>query len=325
MAKRSRRFWLGMAAGALLWGLAPQGAAAGVNPADPGLPRALTPWGASLDGRNFSSLCVGCHTENPSARTSAPAAMAVGDTEVMYRGSHFMRNRLDGVDRFTDPARAAPVASGGWEKVTAWATAGLSKYGVVATGQSVTGSAGELICESCHNLRMNGGRRLLLDVWSITSGEATLCSGCHAEISGATHHPLGAVNNADRAGVRNPPTDAAGGYLKTDGVRYYPPPHTVSCVSCHKPHDAWTATGARVLRRGASRVATLVGLLERPLNVVYYDNIPIAGGLRGQVITRKPAAVGAATGVHRNADMDDGKRLVINADPLCDACHKYND
>lgn len=320
MARRGRVFWLGVAAlGAAA--LAPRQGLGRVNPADPGLPRVVLMWGTTFDGRHGSSLCVACHTENPSARIPGPTVLPVGDTEPLYRGSHFMRNRLDGIDRFTAPAKAQPVP-GGWEKVTAWATGGLSKYAVGTT--SVIGAPGELICESCHNLVMNAGSKQLLDSWNRTTGAVLLCGGCHAGVTGSQHHPLGAVNITDRGGVRNLPIDQANNYVKTDGVRYFPPPNTVTCVSCHKPHDAQTATGARVLRRGASQVTSVSSVFEKAVNVLYYDNAPVTG-LRGQVIARKPAAVVAVTGLHRQGDMDDARPLVVNGDPLCDACHKYND
>ncbi len=322
MGRRGRGFWLGVAwLGAAA--LAPREGLGRANPADPGLPKSVAMWGTTFDGRHGSSLCVACHTENPSARIPGPTLLPAGDTEPLYRGSHFMRNRLDGIDRLTTPAKAQAVPAG-WEKVTAWSTGGLSKYAVGLA--SVTAAPGELICESCHNVVVNGGAKMLLDTWSRATGAAALCSGCHAGVLGTQHHPLGAVNNAERAGVRNLPIDHANNYLKTDGVRYFAPPHTVTCVSCHKPHEAQTATGARVLRRGASQVATVAGVFERAVNVLYYDNAPVAG-LRGQVIARKPAAVAIVTGLHRHTDMDDTplKPLVVNADPLCDACHKYND
>lgn len=269
-------------------------------------------WGRAYPANQFSALCVGCHTENPSARIlNLPGALPFGEPETDYRGSHFVRNRLDGSDHLTDATRAAQ-----WEKLTAWIGSGeASRYGNNATFQSMTGASGEMLCESCHNVARNTGTAaMLLEEHDATTGAATLCTGCHAGFTGASHHPLGDIT-ISLAGVR-PPNDVAARIAETDGVRYFPSTATVkvTCLSCHKAHDAHRSTGARVLRRGASRVVGIPGILDRSVNVQYY-------GSPGAVLFR------STNGLHRQSDVDATGvvRLVTNRDPLCDTCHTYDD
>ncbi|MDF1554083.1 MAG: hypothetical protein P1P84_13520 [Deferrisomatales bacterium] len=61
------------------------------------------------------------------------------------------------------------------------------------------------------------------------------------------------------------------------------------------------------------------GVWERPVNVVYYADIPDVGYSPGDVVSR------SSNGLHRQSDMSGGNRLVTNGDPLCDTCHKLND
>lgn len=285
-----------------------------------GLPRSWTPTAARglfvapapvVSGNALSAMCVECHGANRSGALRF-GARPFGEAEARYRGSHFIRNAMDGLVHATV---ASPP-----EKLDEWGGTGTgrrSKYGNFTTLQSVTGVAGEMVCESCHNLVRNSNPSLLLDAFSGGTGVATLCQGCHATITGLpSHHPLGAVDATDDASVRNPPLDP----LETDEVRYFAAPNVVTCVSCHKVHDAQTATGARILRRGHSQVAAIAGVLQGPVNVVYYVDRPDTGSVPGTQLSR------SSTGLHRQSDMIvAGRRLVTSADPLCDACHKYDD
>lgn len=288
-------------------------------PPDRGLPR-VSLWGGVYEGRHFSSLCVGCHTENPSAHFPVPV-MPTGDVEPAYRGSHFVRHALGGTDRFTDM-----VAAERWEKRDAWSSGALSRYGDRANQVSITGAPGEMLCESCHDLVKNKGGRLLLEAYD--GGEETaLCRGCHADVTGESHHPLGAVDTSDRGGVRNPLPAAAA----TGGVAYFGTGDVVSCASCHLPHRAQTATGARVLRRGASKVPAALG---GAVNAAYYEGLPATylGSAVSYVVgdqVNYSRSTGSADpdagGLLRQADYPSGERASWESGPLCDVCHKYND
>lgn len=289
------------------------------------LPPTVTVWGTSYESRNFSAICVSCHTENPSAHIPA-SSLPFSESETFYRGSHFVRNTLDGADRQTIKKWA--------EKTTQWAgSLGYSKYGVLATKSSVTGANGEMICESCHNLVINKGENLLLETYDAATGNVALCVGCHVNEATGTpyHHPLsGTTVGADAdypAGshfldvthISHLRTVAAieADKSKTLGTGYYGTGPLLTCMGCHKPHRAMTSTGARILRRGNSLVTTT---LNKPINVVYTNGVPDPGVVTGDVILRAPSGK-TATGLHRQSDMDSGKRIVINSDPLCQACH----
>lgn len=327
-----KRWGAGRVVGAVALAAALAGGAWGAMGPGKGLPQnwnmtAARGYGAltGLNGNPISAMCVECHWVNPSARIRPLGTIPAGDLEPQHRGSHFVRHRLDGFDRVT--------ANTGWEKLDAWASGGLSKYGNFALRQSVTGVAGDLMCESCHNLLRNvADSPLLLDGYDKSTGVVPLCRGCHADITGPPgHHALGAADNTDGPGTRNPPIDPA----KTGGVGYFPAPNVVSCVSCHKPHRAMTGTGARLLRRGASQVGGIPGVLEKPVNVVYYAGKPTT--YKGVAVAYQVGdhanfsrATGEnlpdAAGLYRLSDFAPyGERAVYDSGPVCDACHKHND
>src|SRR5512145_351762 len=111
-----------------------------MNPANPGLPRTSIS-GTWYDNNQYSAVCVKCHQRNPSGYTQDNVGL----------GSHFV---------FGGPSlRTANTA---WEKIDAWPSGALSRYGAVNDNVSVVGVPGELICESCHSLRTNSGRAKLV-------------------------------------------------------------------------------------------------------------------------------------------------------------------
>ena len=179
-------------------------ARAAINPADPGLPRADAYGQVGIPNNGASALCVECHTENPTPG----------------RGTHFVLNALTGALRTTHSGGGWPEAawgvrdSGEFFKITPWTeedwgNGGSSKYGDARTWESVVYAGGEpvvaaeasrletspqamadleIICESCHNLRVNveGRYNLLAKVTSspvpddtVEGGHAPLCVGCH--------------------------------------------------------------------------------------------------------------------------------------------------
>ncbi len=179
-------------------------ARAAINPADPGLPRADAYGQTGIPNNGASALCVECHTENPTPG----------------RGTHFVLNALTGVLRTTHSGGGWPDAmwgvreGGEFFKITPWTeddwgNGGSSKYGDARTWESVVYVGGEpviaaeacrpedspqamaeleIICESCHNLRVNveGRYNLLAKVTSsptpddtVEGGHAPLCVGCH--------------------------------------------------------------------------------------------------------------------------------------------------
>jgi cytochrome c553 len=258
----------------LLFGLASAPFAfAGINPANPGFPTVTTVFGNSYDNNFYSAVCVVCHTRNPSSRTPDTAGL----------GSHFI---YGGAGLLT--------GNTGNEKLTAWASGGVSRYGKTGDNVNVAGVAGELICESCHNMLRNTGRNKLLANDNEATDPSALCEGCHAK-TGAGHHLLtgepstlhpGNLSNADSYFVRNPPL--AGSEVT------YPGANAVNCRSCHKPHDAQTQTGARILKRGSRTT----------------DNAAVQGdGVNGMERTTENT-------------INPGTPIVKDFEPLCNACHK---
>ncbi|GAB6063284.1 hypothetical protein [Deferrisoma palaeochoriense] len=194
--------------GRLVWALAgalwAAAAGAAINPADPGLAKADAYGEKGIPNNGASALCVECHTENPTPG----------------KGTHFVLNALTGTLRRTNSGGGWPDAmwgvrdAGEFFKITPWleedwGNGGSSKYGDADTWESVVYTGGEaviaaeacrsetnpaamgaleLICESCHNLRVNieGRYNLLAKVTSspvpddtVEGGHAPLCVGCH--------------------------------------------------------------------------------------------------------------------------------------------------
>lgn len=272
--------------------IAAAGAAmAGINPANPSLPTVTTVFGGSYDNNNYSAVCVACHTRNPSARTTDTAGL----------GSHFIFG-------------GSGVSTGNktLEKVSEWpitvpgpgVTGGLSRYGKTGDNVNVVGSTGEMICESCHNLLKNSGVNKLLAADNEATDPSALCEGCHAR-TGTGHHIMtaypptypetstlhgGTLNSDDSYYVRGKANLLAG-----SEVTYPPyPAHAINCRSCHKPHDAQTQTGARILKRGYRTT----------------DNAAVQGD--------------GVTGMERAAEnpINPGAPVVKDFEPLCNACHK---
>lgn len=258
---------------ALIAALAAAGpAAGGMNPGLPGFPR-VDLFGTTYDNNHYSSICVKCHQRNPSGTTPDAAG----------GGSHFVYG-----------GTGLGTGNTGWEKLDAWnGTGGLSRYGRTGDNVSVTGTAGELICESCHSLRRNTGRGKIVVQDNGTTDPSALCEGCHGETSGVHHAMTGdtvslygrALSTSDSLFVRSVP-------LVNSEVTY-PGANALNCRSCHKPHDAQTQTGARILKRGQEE----------------------GGG----------AVQGAgATGIERQADIDNtgASHLVTDFSALCNSCHR---
>jgi hypothetical protein len=257
-------------------------AMAGINPANPILPRVTTVFGGSYDNNNYSAVCVACHTRNPGIRT----------TDTSGLGSHFV---FGGAGLLT--------GNTGVEKLTAWpitvpgpgVTGGMSRYGKTGDNVNVVGTTGEMICESCHNLLKNSGVNKLLVVDNLASDPSAMCEGCHSR-TGPGHHlltgesstipPLHVLSTADSDFVRNIPL--AGSEVT------YPAANAITCRSCHKPHDAQTQAGARILKRGYRTS----------------DNAAVQGD--------------GVTGMERITEnsINPGNKIVKDPEPLCNACHK---
>lgn len=243
-----------------------------------GFPDVTTVYDGAVYPKNgYSALCVACHTRNPATRDSVPGTD--------YHGSHFVFG-------------GATLATGNlpWQKLDAWpGTGGLSRYGGLAN-LSQTGTAGELICESCHSLRANTGKNKLLVTDNATTDPSPLCEGCHGR-TGAGHHVLtgdlssthaGVMNNTDSPFVRNPVlVGSEVTYSGTNGV---------NCRSCHVAHNGWTKAGARVLKRG-------------------YRSTD-GSGVNGV----------AVSGVERASEnpVTPGQSVVTDQEPLCNGCHKVS-
>ncbi|NOY46601.1 MAG: hypothetical protein GXP50_14295 [Deltaproteobacteria bacterium] len=289
----------------------------GINPANPGLPTASA-YGTTYTGNAASAMCVDCHTANPKPNS----------------GTHFVAHY--------DGSAVRTTGNLSYEKTDSWSggAAYLSRYANPAppdpTAQSVTGQTGEIICESCHNLVHNAaGGNNLLERFRENEDPSTLCEGCHtAQASGPpAHHPLTGdtvgpddddpanhtLNTGHASVVRSTP--ASGSEVT------YPAANAVNCASCHRPHGAQVQTGARALKRGLSAVTTIPNVQGKPVNVIYYDNVPEPGDVQGNVKQWDTGDV--VPGIDRQVDVETvlgaGKRLVSNPDPVCDACHVAND
>lgn len=273
---------------------------AGINPASPGLPTGL---------EEVSAMCVDCHTNNPKPNS----------------GTHFVVHNAGAAVRNT--ANTAIEFLGNWP-----VSLTPSKYGVVVPGAmpttSTTVARGEMLCESCHNLRKNiaGGNNLLAEYGKTASD--TLCITCHATPAGGppNHHPMTGNNvgpDRDNAAAHVLTTTHTS-HLQPSPLPgndvYYPAANQMSCASCHSPHGAGEGGGARVLRRGHSASATWPGY---EINLIYAANNPRPGDIAGDI---KIWDTGDLTpGIDRQADITAAfgaqYRLVTNVDPLCDACH----
>ena len=196
-----------------------------INPASPGLPAADAYGEEGIPNNGASAMCVECHTENP----------------VPGSGTHFVLNSLAGELRTTHSGGGWPEAAWGireageFFKITPWieeewGTGGFSRYGDTETWESVVYAGGEpviaaeacrleqspsamagleIICESCHSLRMNveGRYNLLAKVTSsptpddtVEGGHAPLCVGCH----GFLYQDDGGVANSINSNWNDP-------------------------------------------------------------------------------------------------------------------------
>jgi hypothetical protein len=160
-------------------------------------------------------------------------------------------------------------------KVSAWSGTGyFSSYGAPNTGGGgnvAPVSAGEIICESCHNILYNDGQKnpgnytsalaagwqsnLLLqryedDLPGTGSGSgpyavgSELCTGCHDPAT-AIHHPitgypalvpLSGLVLRTGAGSFADQTSAPIGGGAAPGTLSYPQANQLDCDSCHRPH-----------------------------------------------------------------------------------------
>ena len=260
----------------------------GLNPVQP-VPSVLLDDGKAYQGNQYSSVCVKCHTRAP--RRSALDNTALGSHFVNASGkttNHKEANeKIDVWD-----ISSAPIYSGG-----------ISRYGQVGGIVSVTGQAGEMICESCHSLKNNVGTFKLLAFDNVASDFSYLCRGCHGPTAGG-HHPLTGetvsttgqpLNNSASSYIRNPPAFPAISQVT------YPGPDKLNCRSCHIPHQAQTSTGARILKRGYR-----FGSGPDDLN-------------RGKAVT----GIGDNSNlIIRQYDVTAPNRLVTDFTPLCDCCHQ---
>lgn len=161
----------------------------------------------SQDNSYASAFCVECHGLNPSALILTPevgggvnaaallaqigshtVADAIGDSNTGggYVGGS-LRDRRSG----TTVTITQPRTAGQFEKLLAWGPSanannddkGLSKYGITGTEtrNSTVASAGDMICESCHNVLVNAGDQMLLEQFGHdgTAGNDKICLGCH--------------------------------------------------------------------------------------------------------------------------------------------------
>ncbi len=244
----------------------PVSVSAAMNPVTKGLPTVQV-YGENFGQNIMSALCVACH-----ARTAVPYSdnTVIGSHFVYRDASHLTRNLAV------------------WEKIVAWDNTTFSKYGNNAAANQPPGTPGEMICESCHNMKKNTGVYKLLASDSESTDPNALCMGCHTLPSMTGHHPMTGDLISTRDGL---PLKTAGGsaYAVPLDNATYPGSDRLNCWSCHRPHKAQTVTGARVLKKG------------------------IGAGVLGV----------SGTGVDRQYDISPtgDSRLVTDYTPLCDSCH----
>ena len=210
-----------------------------------------------------SDMCVDCHTTNPSTYT-ATTGIATQSTTVTTQASHFV----------------GTLSTAGYVRTAVWGSTGLaSKYCTTNT---------QIICESCHTLKINTGTlpgptssnstavgtavranvRLLLErngnlnsVYntSITGTNADMCTGCHggsptggtAQAGTATHPTISmGMTVAATAPIQ---AKIVAGTVSLNGA------NMVNCESCHRPHDAAAGSGALILEAAGTASTKTAG------------------------------------------------------------------
>lgn len=263
------------------------------------------------NGNPMSTMCVGCHSVNPSqfigsAQISNLGAVPVA-TLVASRGTHFVTNLLGTPSTVTSVYGATLVTNtdgGGWtgafadpntgkyEKVTAWTTTGdaRSKYGST-TGTSIL-TAGEMICESCHTISQGTpvGANLLAEY--VDNGDSNLCEGCHSDMHGAgnlrnfyadarkRHHVM---NNTGGLGTYTDYTDILAAANYTAKTMWAPDASTaVSATWCTTPYVSATVAAPIISTVGAAisfrNQCNAAGQGARAVADVTGDIVPSAGG-----------------------------------------------
>jgi hypothetical protein len=175
-----------------------------INPASPGLARADAYGEKGIPNNGASALCVECHTANPTPGSGTHFVLnaAVGALRPTHSGGGWDTGAW-GVREGGEFFKASP-----WIEEE-WGNGGSSRYGDTDTWESVVylapeGIVGaeaaraepslprlaplEVICESCHSLRVNveGRYNLLCKVTNsptlddtVEGSVAPLCVGCH--------------------------------------------------------------------------------------------------------------------------------------------------
>lgn len=249
----------------------------GINPANTGL-ATTNVYGVPSDNNKMSALCFDCHTVAPVHLDNTSKG-----THFVYRTGHATRNM------------------GIWEKLTAWSTTTFSKYGGIdpTAPNKPSGTQGEMICESCHNMLKNTGRNKLLAADNIATDPSLLCLGCHTAGSFGGHHPMTGdllYTRPNQTLSTTPANNGGAAYSTPLDNASYPGTDQMNCRSCHRPHGAQTVTGARILHRG------------------------ISGGIEGSTINRSQNQE-----IDRQWDVDPAgvNRLATDIAPLCASCHGH--
>jgi len=244
-----------------------------MNSVGKGFPQSQA-YGETLNNNVKSALCVDCHTRTPASLN--------GGADNTARGSHFVYL-----------SSASPTQRTVWEKLTPWSGTTYSKYGAVTAANQPPGVAGEMICESCHNMKSNVGKYKLLALDNEAADPNVFCEGCHTEGSMPAHtrHPMTLDPVYTRGGLALSKTEGilAGTLLQNplDNATYVG--DGMNCRSCHGVHGSPTVTGARILKKGTG------------------------GGVLGM----------GSLGAERQYDIDASgvNRLVTDYTPLCISCH----
>jgi hypothetical protein len=274
---------------------------------------ALVPGTDVLILDNTSRTCYNCHTNaqarmSPSRYTANANATAYGEYQDAGDGTHWL-------GAYTITWTNGELNGSAFNATTgAWRGGGLaySRFGG-------TTAAPELVCESCHTLRIAwsdgfniGTNRataslLLYNHYDdLDETQSQFCQGCHGHDPGlATPHPMTADNvskavDINRAtgltllsGTTPPATSYQNAYVAA-GDQWLPATaNRMMCSSCHQTHDANTAGGTWILD-------------------VTPTEVPPPGTAR--------TLSGSLYGTTANSD---GNIAPQNYNPLCMNCHAY--
>jgi predicted CXXCH cytochrome family protein len=236
---------------------------------------ALTPGTDMLVLDNTSRTCFNCHTNaqarfSPTRYTANANAAAYGEYQDAGDGTHWLgRYTLTWTNGELNGS-AFNATTGAWRG----ANGAYSRFGGTGSTTNV-----ELVCESCHTLRIGWSDGFTLTNRATTSlllynhyddldeAQSEFCQGCHGHDPGvATPHPM-TLDNCSKAvdmgrgtvtilsGVTPPAGSYQNAYVAAGNQWLPATANRMNCSSCHQTHDANTAAGTWILEVTPTEVA----------------------------------------------------------------------